>query len=140
MDDPNPREWQPYELSVLAEVTERSWAHIERVRAEVQRRRSEERFRNDLESQVQQRTEALRLSEANIRRTEQALHQAQKMDALGKLTGGVAHDFNNLLTAIIGSLELLSRRMPPSPPLNRLLDNARTGAQRGASLITRCHP
>ncbi len=132
-----PRVWCSYELALLAEVTERSWAHIERVRAEVRRRGSEERFRNDLEAQVQERTEALRISEANSRRTEQALHQAQKMEALGKLTGGVAHDFNNLLMAVMGSLELLNRRMPANPPLNRLLDNARTGAQRGATLVAR---
>jgi nitrogen-specific signal transduction histidine kinase/CheY-like chemotaxis protein len=79
----------------------------------------------------------LRQSEANIRRTEQALHQSQKMEALGSLTGGIAHDFNNLLMAVIGSLELLRRRMPPTPHLLQLVDNARTGAERGATLIAR---
>jgi signal transduction histidine kinase/CheY-like chemotaxis protein/PAS domain-containing protein len=132
-----PRSWTQHELSLLAEVAERSWAHIERVRAESRRRDGEERFRLDLEARVLERTEALRQSEANIRRTEQALHQSQKMEALGNLTGGIAHDFNNLLMAIIGSLELLRRRMPPTPPLLQLVDNARTGAERGATLIAR---
>jgi signal transduction histidine kinase/PAS domain-containing protein len=135
--DRAPRGWTDQELSILAEVAERSWAHIERVRAESRRRDSEERFRLDLETQVLERTEALRQSEANIRRTEQALHQAQKMDALGNLTGGIAHDFNNLLMAIIGSLDLLRRRIPATPQLMRLVDNARTGAERGATLIAR---
>lgn len=132
-----PRRWTPHELSLLAEVTERSWAHIERARAEARQRESEERFRVDLEAQVAERTEALRQSEANIRRTEQALQQAQKMEALGNLTGGIAHDFNNLLMAVLGSLDLLRRRMPADPQLVRLVDNARTGAERGATLIAR---
>ncbi len=132
-----PRRWTAHEMSLLAEVTERSWAHIERVRAEARRRESEERFRLDLEARVIERTEALRQSEANIRRTEQALQQAQKMEALGNLTGGIAHDFNNLLMAILGSLDLLRRRMPAEPQLLRLVDNARTGAERGATLIAR---
>ncbi|SEP97906.1 GAF domain-containing protein [Pseudomonas sp. NFACC02] len=132
-----PRCWTPRELSLLTEVAERSWAHIERVRAESRRRDSEERFRLDLEARVLERTEALRQSEAAIRRTEQALHQSQKMEALGNLTGGIAHDFNNLLMAVIGSLELLRRRMPPTPQLLQLVDNARTGAERGATLIAR---
>jgi signal transduction histidine kinase len=135
--DRQPRQWSSQELSLLSEVTERSWAHIERGRAEAQRRASEERFRQDLEARVAERTEALRISEANIRRTEQALHQAQKMEALGNLTGGIAHDFNNLLMAVLGSLELLRRRMPDDPGLARLLDNAKAGAERGAALIAR---
>jgi PAS domain S-box-containing protein len=64
--------------------------------------------------------------------------QAQKMEAIGQLTGGIAHDFNNLLTAILGSLELLQRRIPEEvPQLMRLVDNAVRGAQRGAALTQR---
>jgi PAS domain S-box-containing protein len=69
--------------------------------------------------------------------TEQALQQAQKMEAIGNLTGGVAHDFNNLLMAVLGSLELLRKRLPDDPTLLRLLDNAVEGAQRGAALTRR---
>jgi PAS domain S-box-containing protein len=69
--------------------------------------------------------------------TRQALFQSQKLDAIGQLTGGVAHDFNNLLMAVLGSLELLRKRLPHDPLAERLLDNAVQGAQRGASLTQR---
>ncbi len=65
------------------------------------------------------------------------LLQSQKMEAIGRLTGGVAHDFNNLLMAITGSLELLRKRMPQDERLLKLVDNAMQGAQRGASLTQR---
>lgn len=65
------------------------------------------------------------------------LLQAQKMEAIGRLTGGVAHDFNNLLMAIGGSLELLRKRMPPDERLLRLVDNAMQGIERGALLTQR---
>jgi PAS domain S-box-containing protein len=72
-----------------------------------------------------------------LEQAREALFQAQKMDAIGQLTGGVAHDFNNLLTAILGSLELLRRRLPNDPRMHSLLDNAYLGAQRGAALTQR---
>jgi PAS domain S-box-containing protein len=67
----------------------------------------------------------------------EALFQSQKMEALGQLTGGVAHDFNNLLTAVIGSLELVRKRLPYDPRISPLIDNALQGAQRGSSLTQR---
>jgi PAS domain S-box-containing protein len=71
-------------------------------------------------------------------RAREALFQSQKMDAIGQLTGGVAHDFNNLLMAVLGSLELLGRRLPPEDERSRrLLDNAVEGARRGATLTQR---
>jgi PAS domain S-box-containing protein len=65
------------------------------------------------------------------------LFQAQKMEAIGRLTGGVAHDFNNLLMAITGSLEILQKRMPPDPRLMPFIRNAMLGAQRGVALTQR---
>jgi PAS domain S-box-containing protein len=71
-------------------------------------------------------------------RTREALLHSQKIEAIGKLTGGVAHDFNNLLTVVLGSLDLLRRYMPNDDPrITRLLDNALQGAQRGATLTQR---
>ena len=101
-----------------------------RRRAEEALRETERKFRAELERQVKERSTALL-------QAEQTLQQAQKLDAIGKLTGGVAHDFNNLLSAILGSLELLRRRMPADPDLLRLLDNAVAGAERGAGLTRR---
>jgi PAS domain S-box-containing protein len=63
--------------------------------------------------------------------------QAQKLEALGQLTGGIAHDFNNLLTAVLGSLELLRKRLPNDPKSISLLENAAQGAQRGKTLTNR---
>jgi PAS domain S-box-containing protein len=71
------------------------------------------------------------------RDAEARLRQAQKMEAVGQFTGGAAHDFNNLLMAILGSLELLRKRLPNDPRLLALLDNAMLGAKRGASLTQR---
>lgn len=65
------------------------------------------------------------------------LFQAQKMEALGQLTGGVAHDFNNLLMVIQASLDLLQRRITPGPEAQSLIDNALQATQRGASLTQR---
>jgi signal transduction histidine kinase/ActR/RegA family two-component response regulator len=70
---------------------------------------------------------------ARRQEAEASLQQGQKMEALGRLTGGVAHDFNNLLTAILGSLELLQKQVTEPRP-RRLIETARLAAQRGAQL------
>jgi len=66
-----------------------------------------------------------------------ALVQAQKMEAVGQLTGGLAHDFNNLLTIIIGNLAALESRLPPGVAAHEHLDPALHAARRGAELIKR---
>jgi len=70
------------------------------------------------------------------RRSEEALRQSQKMEAVGQLTGGIAHDFNNLLTAIIGNLDLIRTRVAGQDRLQRLADNALEAARRGAKLTS----
>ena len=72
--------------------------------------------------------------EIRLRRSEaQALENAQRMEGLGRLTGGVAHDFNNLLTVITGNLELLERRLP-SISANRSFEAIRKAADRGVNI------
>jgi signal transduction histidine kinase/CheY-like chemotaxis protein len=246
-----PHVWTADELALITEVTERSWAHIERVRSEAVVRDGERRFREELEEKVAERTAALEQSEKTIRtvfetsylsqgllttdgrvvyvnatslatinarledivgryfwetpwftgtpgmpekireatmrvasgdsvefamplqmpegdqiyefsmrpaldetgkviglvpesievtarvRAEQALQQTMKVEAIGNLTGGIAHDFNNLLMAVLGSLEILRKRIPQEKKLLRLVDNAAEGALRGKSLTER---
>ena len=246
-----PHVWTEDEQALIVEVTERSWAHIERVRAEAEARRSELQYREKLAREVADRTADFQQSEKNLRtvfetsymhqgllttdglivyvnatalaaidrkfedvvgmdfaespwfagtpgmrekmrecieraaagehmqhpmtldlpngrqyyefsmrpaldeagtvvalvpeavdvtarvRAEEALQQAIKLEAIGNLTGGIAHDFNNLLMAVLGSLELLRKRLPADPALLRLLDNASEGARRGKSLTER---
>lgn len=109
----------------------------------------------ELEKRVAERTAALEAStrqlqqlnaelerriEERTRERENAIAQlfeAQKLDTIGQLTGGVAHDFNNLLMAVLGSLDLLEKRLPDDPQTRRILDNARQGAERGAALTQR---
>jgi signal transduction histidine kinase len=96
---------------------------------------SELRLQNTLETleqQVEERT-------AQLRHNEEALRQSQKMEAVGQLTGGIAHDFNNMLTGIIGSLELLRRRLARgrTEDLDSLIDLGVTSANRAASLTHR---
>ena len=76
-------------------------------------------------------------AQQSLDKTRAALMQSQKLDAIGQLTGGVAHDFNNLLMAVLGSLELLRKRLPNDPRALALLENAVLGAERGATLTQR---
>ena len=78
-----------------------------------------------------------RLAQEALDTAQKELFQAQKMEAVGQLTGGVAHDFNNLLTAVLGSLEIARKRVASMPDVVGLIDNAIVGARRGASLTQR---
>ena len=90
-----------------------------------------------LEQRVEERTADLMKEVAARERAQEQLRQAQKMETIGQLTGGVAHDFNNLLMAVMGNLELLRKRIPDDPRLHRLIEGALQGAERGASLTQR---
>lgn len=71
------------------------------------------------------------------RRTQSALAQAQKMEAIGQLTGGLAHDFNNMLTVVTGNLTELREARPDDPLIAEYVDPALHAAHRGAALIKR---
>jgi PAS domain S-box-containing protein len=88
------------------------------------------RSNEELEALVGERT---REREAVLRQ----LHESQKMETIGQLTGGVAHDFNNLLAVILSSLTLLKKRLSSDPQITRLLEGAMQGANRGVTLTQR---
>ncbi|MGB6306276.1 MAG: response regulator [Steroidobacteraceae bacterium] len=113
----------------------RKTRQLERFNAELELRVAErtaelQRFNEELELRIEQRTRERETAIAQ-------LFEAQKLDTIGQLTGGVAHDFNNLLMAVLGSLSLLEKRLPEDPRSHRLLQNALQGAQRGAALTQR---
>jgi len=89
-----------------------------------------------LDANLQANAELLR-TEQELRRAERQLVQAQKMDAIGKLTGGIAHDFNNLLGAVIGGLGLIERRGALTEEQRRVLEMTRRAAEQGAELVRR---
>jgi two-component system NtrC family sensor kinase len=83
------------------------------------------------------RTQRLHQEVSRRESTEQALRQAQKMEAVGRLSGGIAHDFNNMLTVILGNIDMALRRTEANPRIQRLLDSARQASERAAILVQR---
>ncbi|MCQ4308013.1 PAS domain-containing protein [Pseudomonas stutzeri] len=92
--------------------------------------------REHLEELVRERTRELLHSESERRVAEAALMQAQKLEAVGKLTGGIAHDFNNMLQIIGGNLQLLRRNLSGDETAQRRLESAVGGVEKGARLAS----
>ncbi|MES2194775.1 MAG: ATP-binding protein [Pseudomonadota bacterium] len=127
-------------VGVSSDITARKLAEIERENLLAQlaaERTALAELTATLEQRVEQRTADLMKEVAAREKAQEQLRQAQKMETIGQLTGGVAHDFNNLLMAVMGNLDLLRKRMPDDPRLHRLIDGALQGAERGASLTQR---
>ena len=127
-------------VGVSSDITARKVSEIERDNLLAQlaaERTALAELTATLEQRVEQRTADLMKEVAAREKAQEQLRQAQKMETIGQLTGGVAHDFNNLLMAVMGNLDLLRKRIPDDPRLHRLIDGAVQGAERGASLTQR---
>lgn len=74
---------------------------------------------------------------SDLKAAQAKLHEAQKLELLGQLTGGVAHDFNNLLMVILSNLDLLRKRLPDDERLRQFADSATQAAERGTTLTQR---
>ncbi|MGH6965214.1 MAG: response regulator [Phenylobacterium sp.] len=118
-----------------SDVTEQVWAENEL-----------RRLNETLEARVAERTEALAEALDRLQReasereaVEDALRQAQKMEAVGQLTGGIAHDFNNLLTGVLGSIDLMQKRLAQGrmSEVDRYAATAESAAKRAAALTHR---
>jgi signal transduction histidine kinase/ActR/RegA family two-component response regulator len=154
------RRWREGDLSARAQLTDTGseFAALAQsfnaMAGGLQAREMERRLQSSfLEAQVSERTREL--SESNNRlqveiagreKTEVALHQAQKLQAVGQLAGGIAHDFNNMLATVLGNLELMERRVSQAggnwtaadtDRLQRLIERATGAVTRGGQLTSR---
>ncbi|WP_420140806.1 response regulator [Sphingomonas sp.] len=124
-----PRKPSPDEMELIAFVTRSASIVIERKRGE----QALLELNQSLEQRIAQAV-------AEREQIEEVLRQAQKMEAVGQLTGGVAHDFNNLLTIITGNMDMALRAIDAeggNPKLRRSIGNAQKGAERAAALTQR---
>jgi PAS domain S-box-containing protein len=123
-----PRHWTPDEITLIEDVAARLRDALARVRAEQALR--------DANLALEQRVAA---AVAERIRAEDALRQAQKMEAIGQLTGGIAHDFNNMLQGISGAVQLMRRRIAAGRPEEaaRYVAAAEASIERAAALTHR---
>jgi PAS domain S-box-containing protein len=125
LHDPKPREWTEEDVALAEDVTQRTFAYVERLRAEQEIIALNATLELRVADEVAERT-----------RAQDQLRQAQKMEALGNLTGGVAHDFNNLLQVVSGNLQLLSKDVAGNERAERRIYNALAGVNKGSKLAS----
>lgn len=120
--------------AMLAEIGQHA-ASLEQSNAsltgEIDKRARIESALNELNMSLEERIAQRSLE---LERANEQLHQAQKMEAIGQLTGGVAHDFNNVLQVVAGNLQLLAMTLPEDAAAQRRLETARFATERGAKL------
>lgn len=128
------RHWSAADIALTKEVAEMTWLAVERAEALLRLSQLVDRQQvelaettSELANQINERAQA-----------ETQLRQLQKMEAVGQLTGGIAHDFNNMLALIVGSLNLVQRRLDRGDTdVRKFLDNAMDGAGRATALTQR---
>ena len=135
---PAPEQGQGLEFNQIGAACNAMAAALQRRAAEVQG------HTKSLESRVAARTQELSLANQRLQReiaerhhAEAALHQAQKVQAVGQLAGGIAHDFNNILQAVLGSVSLIRRRARDPAAVERLTAMVEDAARRGESVTRR---
>jgi signal transduction histidine kinase len=107
---------------------------LSRARSEAEERLRE--MNRSLERKVAERSRALEAEVAEREKIQEALQQAQRLEAIGQLTGGVAHDFNNLLTVVLGQTEAIIANAKGNERITRMAAAAQRAAERGARLTT----